>query len=109
MWSSVWLAVAIAANPSCTGLDGWNAGRTGAAAESNCTAEDYREAHRLGAALKQLRDEQVEIERSLPTLKPEAQAVARRRQRQLDVDLEAIRGLATIKAWPLDPVQEPTP
>jgi hypothetical protein len=101
MWESLLLSVALAASPSCTALDGWNSGRSGSA--------DYREAHRLGSALKQLRDERAQIEKDLPALEPEPQAAARRRQRQLDIDLEAIHGLATIKAWPLDPAKEPTP
>jgi hypothetical protein len=109
MWESLLLSVALAASPSCTALDGWNSGRSGSAAAATCDSEDYREAHRLGSALKQLRDERAQIEKDLPALEPEPQAAARRRQRQLDIDLEAIHGLATIKALPLDPAKEPTP
>lgn len=103
MWNSVWWALALTANPPCAALDGWNAGRSGTEARATCDGEDYREAHRLGDALKQLQDEHARIERGLPGLEPAARAAARRRQRQLEVDLEAIRGLATIKAWPLEP------
>ena len=109
MWEPLLLFAALAAAPDCDALAGWHAGRHGDSADARCDEQEYREAHRLGSALKALRDEYDSIARDLPTLTPEAGAVARRRQRQLAIDLEAIRGLATIKAWPLGPTPESTP
>ena len=103
------LLATLATPPDCSALAGWNSGRRGAIAVAECADETYQEGYRLGDALKELQDERDDIARDLPTLTVEAGSAARRRQRQIDIDLEAIRGLATIKAWPLDPPPEPSP
>lgn len=102
------LILLLAAAPlDCGPLAGWNAGRGGAPAASACETAEYREAHRLGQALHALRRERDALERQAADATPAALGGLRRRQRQLDTDLEAIRGLATIKGWPHDLEQEP--
>jgi len=95
--------------PACTAVEGWNAGRTGQVAISDCNAADYREGHRLGEALHQLKTERDGIDPRLASVKAAEQSALRRRQRQIDTDLEAIRGVATIRGWPLDIKPEITP
>lgn len=93
--------------PDCAALRGWDAGRGGIAALPACAAApDYREAYRLGDALHALKRERAALQPRLAQAAPAARGALQRRLRQLDTDLEAIRGLATIKGWPLDPVQE---
>jgi hypothetical protein len=95
--------------PDCGGLAGWNAGRDGRVADAACSAAEYVEAHRLGNALHELRVERDRIEAGATSRDAGAQAASRRRQRQIDVDLEAIRGVATTRGWPLDIPAEITP
>lgn len=112
MLPTLLLAAALSANPSmatCKEVEGWNDGRIGRVANAACAAAAYREAHRLGEALHQLRSERDEIDLRAARLKAAEQAALRRRQRQIDTDLEAIRGVATIKGWPLDITPEITP
>ena len=93
--------------PDCAAQAGWNTGREGKVAAEACRDEDYREAYRLGEALHQLKQEHAGIESRIAT---EADAGAlRRRQRQITIDLEAIRGVATTRGWPLDIAPEITP
>lgn len=99
----------LAATPDCSAAGGWQAGRGGRAADAACEAPDYREAHRLGEALHALLKERRALATQLPQAAPAAQGPLRRRQRQLDTDLEALRGLATLRGWPLDPLPEPPP
>jgi hypothetical protein len=96
----------LAAAPQCDPAQGWQAGREGLAA-ARCEAGDYREAHRLGQALHELRQERAKLLQALPGTPAAQQGALQRRVRQLDVDLEAIRGVATIKGWPLDVAPEP--
>jgi hypothetical protein len=103
----LFLLVFAAAPADCTPLAAWNAGRAGVTAAIACPEPDYREAHRLGLALHALRRERDALEVQAVQAAPGARGALRRRQRQLDTDLEAIRGLATIKGWPLDLAQEP--
>lgn len=105
------LTLAFAAAPAneCTDAAGWTAGRDGHAAKSACVADGYREAHRLGNALYELKREHGEIESRIDATATEKQGELRRRQRQIDIDLEAIRGVATVNHWPLDIAPEITP
>lgn len=95
--------------PACAAVDGWNQGRAGEVATAACVAADYREAHRLGEALHLLKTERDGIDPRLASVKAAEQNALRRRQRQIDTDLEAIRGVATIRGWPLDIKPEITP
>lgn len=94
---------ALATTPeACTEVRGWEDGRAGSAARAACTEAPYREAHRLGDALRALKQEHAQLVRAQATMDAGAKLASARRQRQIEVDLEAIRGVATIKHWPLD-------
>ena len=100
-----WFVVFAAAQ--CAPVDGWNAGRAGVPASASCPAADYAEAHRLGEALFGMVGERAAIEARLASLPPEEQGRQRRRQRQIDNDVEAIHGIAVIKGWPRDGAPAP--
>lgn len=93
------LTAAHAAQPDCTDVAGWNSGRHGQPAEAKCTADAYIEAFRLGEALADLRTRHAALETRIAQSPDEAGAL-RRQQRQLDVDIEAIHGVATLRGWP---------
>lgn len=94
---------ALAASPdACSETQGWDDGRAGSAPRASCTEPPYREAHRLGDALRVLKQEHAQLGRAQASMDAGAKLAAGRRQRQIEVDLEAIRGVATIKHWPLD-------
>lgn len=97
-----------ATEPACAAVDGWNAGRAGQPADAACKTDAYLEAHRLGEALAELRSEREAIDTRIAAGTEDA-GVLRRRQRQIDVDVEAIQGVAVLHAWPQDrPVALPT-
>jgi hypothetical protein len=102
---SLWFAVFAAAAP-CAPLDGWNAGRAGKAADAACPAE-YTEAHKLGTALHEMVTERTAIERRMKSLAADEQGKQRRRQRQIDNDVEAIHGVAVINGWPYEGAPKP--
>ena len=105
------LAMALAA-PSiadCADVAGWNAGRAGQVVSTHCPEDGYREAHRLGEALHQLKQEHATIESRIASGDQADAGPLRRRQRQITIDLEAIRGVATTRGWPLDIAPEITP
>lgn len=106
--SLLFAAAAAAPAPACTPLDGWNHGREGGQARSECGA-DYLEAHRLGDALHALKREHAELARQRRGAAPAQDGALLRRQRQIDIDIEAIRGVATTRRWPLDVTPEIEP
>jgi hypothetical protein len=93
----------------CSASIGWSEGALGSTARADCVAEDYAQAHKLGDAMRTLLNERDEIEAELPDLEAANRGEQVRRQRQIDNDIEAIRGVATIRGWPLDPHKEPMP
>ncbi len=93
-------APAACAAASCTEVDGWNAGRRGAAADAACTADAYAEAFRLGESLAALKTRREALDAQAARLPDQAGAL-RRQQRQIDVDIEAIHGVATLRGWPV--------
>lgn len=101
------LLLITAASLDCSPQAAWKAGREGEAAARDCGTAEYREAHRLGQAVHDLRRERDAVEQQAARATPDAAGALRRRQRQIDTDLEALRGLATIKGWPLDLRPEP--
>lgn len=101
------LLAMFAAAAQCAPVDGWNAGRAGKPVAAACAAGDYAEAHRLGKALHELVTERAAIEAGLKSLAADEQGKQRRRQRQLDNDVEAIHGVATINGWPYEGAAEP--
>lgn len=95
------LAVTAAAS-ACAPVDGWNAGRAGKPADAACTVAEYAEAHKLGLALHGLASERAVIEAGMKSLAADEQGKQRRRQRQLETDIEAIHGVATLRGWPYE-------
>jgi hypothetical protein len=109
MLLSLLLAAANAAPAAgCTPLDGWNRGREGGIARAECGA-DYLEAHRLGDALHALKREHADLDARRRGAASAQEGEWLRRQRQIDIDLEAIRGVATTRGWPLDVAPEIKP
>lgn len=95
------IPAATAATNACSALDGWNAGRQGQVAQTECDQDAYTEAHRLGSALAELHQQHTDVEKQI-IAEPENAGALRRRQRQLDVDIEAIHGVAVLRGWPVD-------
>lgn len=87
---------------ACAAVDGWQDGRAGKGRADGCDAAEYVEAHRLGASLLELQVERRGIAQAVAAKTVTDVGAQQRRQRQLDNDIEAIRGLATIKGWPVD-------
>ncbi|MEJ5209124.1 hypothetical protein [Denitratimonas sp. CY0512] len=89
----------------CADVDGWNYGRHGKTAQTQCQSESYAEAFRLGEALAELQTRHAALE---SRIQPDAEdaGVLRRQQRQLAVDIEAIHGVATLRGWPVGTPQE---
>ncbi len=82
----------------CRAVDGWRQGLTGGVALPGCVGAPYREAHELGRSLHDLLQERAALDRRI-IAEPDQAPVLRRRQRQIDIDIEAIRGLAVIEGW----------
>lgn len=101
------LFAVFAASAACAPVDGWNAGRTGRAQAADCANADYAEAHKLGAALHELARERAAIDDGMKSLDASQQGAARRRQRQLDNDIEALHGVATVRGWPYEGAPSP--
>ncbi len=96
----VLLALAGCRSPGadCRAVDGWRQGEAGVAALPGCIGAPYREAHELGRSLHELLRERAALDARIAA-EPDAVGALRRRQRQIDIDLEAIRGLAVIEGW----------
>lgn len=84
----------------CSPAAQWRAGHNGDPATASCDQAEAREAHVLGSELHELRREYEQIAESLRVDSEAADAGARqRRQRQLQVDMEAIEGEARVRGW----------
>lgn len=94
------LGVAACSSPGadCRPVDGWRQGGEGVQALPGCVNRSYREAHELGRSLRELQVERASIDAQIAE-EPDAAPALRRRQRQIDVDVEAIQGLAVIEGW----------
>ncbi len=102
------LPAAHAAGPDCTEIGGWNTGRDGRPADTACTTDAYAEAFRLGEALADLVSRRAALDARIARSPDDAGAL-RRQQRQIDVDIEAIHGVATLRGWPTSPPEGETP
>ncbi|MFA5684594.1 MAG: hypothetical protein WCZ65_03960 [Lysobacteraceae bacterium] len=85
----------------CRPEDGWKRGERGEAAIPGCVAPRYREAHELGRSLHELLAERKALDARIAA-DPAAEGVLRRRQRQIDIDIEAIRGVVVVERWQVD-------
>lgn len=104
------LALAGESTPvGCSDVNGWQDGRAGKGRRDGCATQTYAEAHRLGASLHELEVEHRAIAHRLAEGGIDDIGAQQRRQRQLDNDIEAIRGVATVKGWPLEPARTNTP
>jgi len=83
---------------NCRPLDGWQQGGRGVTALPGCISADYRAAHELGRSRYTLRAEREKIDTQIARGEGDASEL-RRRQRQIDVDIEAIDGVAVISGW----------
>jgi hypothetical protein len=82
----------------CRAIDGWRQGESGGSPLPGCIGAPYREAHELGRSLHALLQERAELDQRI-AVEADNAGVLRRRQRQIDIDVEAIRGLAVIEGW----------
>lgn len=91
----------------CSELDGWNTGRQGQDASTECGESAYAEAYRLGEALADLQAKRAAVAGEIKAGTADDIGALRRRQRQLDVDIEAIHGVATLRGWPVEVSNRP--
>lgn len=82
----------------CMSVDGWQQGKAASPALPGCVNANYREAHELGRSLRVLQDERDALDQRIE-LEPQQASTLRRRQRQIDIDIEAIQGLAVVEGW----------
>lgn len=83
----------------CDAESGWLAGRTGQPRDERCAANDYVAAHRLGSDLLDLETRRAALVAQREAAGDvDANAIARQ-IRRIDVDIEAIRGIAVTRHW----------
>ncbi|MEZ5483714.1 MAG: hypothetical protein R3F01_00875 [Lysobacteraceae bacterium] len=84
------------ATASCAPRYAWERVRAGDAPDAGCHEEAYRQATRLARELGELEAQRAQLETSLAGLAEDSASAGqtRRRIRQVDVDIEAIRGVA---------------
>lgn len=101
----------LSAAADCSALEGWNSGRSGNVVASVCASTDsYLEGYRLGESLFTLEQQRKQLDEQIAAdTDPASTGTLRRRQRQLDVDIEAILGVATVRGWPTKVLPENTP
>jgi hypothetical protein len=85
--------------PDCSASGQWRAGQASAALDPRCSGEDARQAHTLGAELASLRAEFDAIGLQLKSADAANAGALTRRQRQLQIDIEAIEGVAKVQGW----------
>lgn len=85
--------------PDCSAPTQWRAGQAHATLDARCSSEDARQAHTLGAELARLRAEFEAIGTQLKSTDGTNAGALTRRQRQLQIDIEAIEGVAKVQGW----------
>lgn len=93
----LWVAAAAAVAEPCTEQRGFDRGRAGLERAGHCGADDYASAWRLGAALAALAAERDALAAGQAGRDAGARNAAARRMRQLEVDIEAIRGVLQLR------------
>ena len=88
-----------ATTPDCAPRQAWTLVRGGEPLAAACQSADYRQAARLARELGGLKAQRAQLEAALAELASDSPAAGqtRRRIRQLEVDIEAIRGVATTR------------
>lgn len=86
--------------PVCDAAAAWLEGQQGAALAPACTGDDASaEAHLLGSELAQLRQREAQLKEQLGDAPADRQGALQRQLRQLQVDIEAIEGVAVVNGW----------
>lgn len=83
----------------CSPQAQWRAGLERRLPDTACSEDAAKEAHLLGTELAGLRAEFSEIGEQLRDASEEQAGVLQRRQRQLQIDIEAIESEARIQGW----------
>ena len=88
-----------AATPDCTPRQAWEQERLGEPLTAACQSDDYRRAARLARELSDLEAQRAQLEAAMADLSEDSAAAGqtRRRIRQIDVDIEAVRGVAVTR------------
>lgn len=91
--------VADRAPPDCSTRAAFAAGSAGAPRDARCEEGNYEEAWRLGSSLRGLRAEVAALQLQIDAAGTEGAGAQIRQQRQRQIDIEAIEGLARINGW----------
>jgi hypothetical protein len=86
----------------CRGPQGWNDGLTGEAERDFCAEDDfpdYAQAQRLAREHRAFEAEAAALRREIEALPEEEQGIKRRQLNRINGEMEAIRGVATIREW----------
>jgi hypothetical protein len=86
----------------CSPQAQWRAGLERRLPDTACREDAAKEAHLLGTELAGLRAEFDELAEQLQTTTGESAGALQRRQRQLQIDIEAIESEARIQGWMRD-------
>lgn len=86
----------------CSPQAQWRAGLERRLPDPTCSDDDAKEAHLLGTELAGLRAEFAEIGEQLRGASEDQAGALQRRQRQLQIDIEAIESEARIQGWMQD-------
>jgi hypothetical protein len=99
---AVWLSACAEpppAAPDCSASAHWRAGLERRLPDLACTEPDAKQAHLLGTELAGLRAEFDDLDQQLKAADPQGAGALSRRQRQLQVDIEAIEAEARVQGW----------
>lgn len=86
----------------CSAQAQWRAGLERRLPDPTCSEDAAKEAHLLGTELAGLRAEFAEIGEQLRGASEDQAGALQRRQRQLQIDIEAIESEARIQGWMQD-------
>ncbi len=87
----------------CSTRAAWAAGLAGTPRPAECSEGNYDEAFRLGSSLRGLRAEVAALQVQIDAAGAENAGAQVRQQRQRQIDIEAIEGLARINGWEESP------
>jgi TolA-binding protein len=100
--ASVFLVACAASGPQpdCDASSAWNAGQAGVALAPECASDSAAaEAHLLGSELAQLRGREAQLQEAIGSAAADSQGALQRQLRQLQIDIEAIEGVAVVNGW----------